>query len=80
MTWTLDEIRDVSFKCFKQRDLVEKHMPAAWKRKNAESMKDQSSTQMTDPNLPTTSRASMEQQGSGGMESDGTIQVDVEND
>ncbi|PAV60670.1 hypothetical protein WR25_14428 [Diploscapter pachys] len=80
MTWTLDEIRDVSFKCFKQRNLIENHMPVAWKMKNEKLMKDQNSTQMIDPNLPTTSRASMEQQDSEEMEDDRAPQVDMEND
>ncbi|PAV85699.1 hypothetical protein WR25_24883 [Diploscapter pachys] len=79
-TWTLDEIRDVSFKCFKQRNLIEKHMPTAWILKNEKLMKDQNSTQMIDPNLPTTSRASMEQQDSEEMEDDRAPQVDMEND
>ena len=35
---------------------------------------------MIDPNLPTTSRASMEQQNYEEMEDDRTPQVDVEND
>ena len=35
---------------------------------------------MIDPNLPTTSRASMEQQDSEEMESGRTTQVDAEND
>ena len=35
---------------------------------------------MIDPNLPTTSRASMEQQDSEEMENNRTVQVDVRND
>ena len=38
-TWTVAEIRDVSLKCFKQKNFVEKNMPIPWKKHHKAELK-----------------------------------------
>ncbi|PAV60671.1 hypothetical protein WR25_14429 [Diploscapter pachys] len=39
LTWTVAEIRDVSLKCFKQKNFVEQNMPIPWKKHHKAELK-----------------------------------------
>ncbi|PAV59265.1 hypothetical protein WR25_09906 [Diploscapter pachys] len=65
LTWTVAEIRDVSLKCFKQKNFVEQNMPIPWKKHHkAELKKNKKSAPVVGPDAELTSQVITEQQES----------------